>query len=95
MSEPLTILLNGKSRSFPELTSPAAMHSLIEVLGLKQDRIAVEHNGEIVSRKVWDETRVAEGDRLEIVHFVGGGACTPHPLFSRKYRILLGLGVDR
>jgi thiamine biosynthesis protein ThiS len=46
---------------------------VIATLGLKSDRIAVEHNGEIVSRTAWGQTQVADGDRLEIVHFVGGG----------------------
>jgi thiamine biosynthesis protein ThiS len=36
--------------------------------------VAVEHNGEIVPRTVWAETRLNAGDRLELVHFVGGGA---------------------
>ncbi|MGA8937737.1 MAG: sulfur carrier protein ThiS [Acidobacteriaceae bacterium] len=74
MLEALTIQLNGKQRTFSELGSPADLASIIDTLELKADRIAVEHNGEIVSRKVWPETQVDEGDRLEIVHFVGGGA---------------------
>jgi thiamine biosynthesis protein ThiS len=37
--------------------------------------VAVEHNGEIVPRTVWAETTLNAGDRLEVVHFVGGGAC--------------------
>jgi sulfur carrier protein len=73
MSVPLTIQLNGQPRTFTKLTSPADLASLINDLGLKADRIAVEHNGEIISRAIWSETRVVEGDRLEIVHFVGGG----------------------
>ena len=40
---------------------------------MKQDRVAVELNREIVPRTQWDETQLSEGDRLEIVHFVGGG----------------------
>jgi len=46
---------------------------LIERLGMKQDRVAVELNRDIVPRAKWAETNLAEGDRLEIVHFVGGG----------------------
>ena len=46
---------------------------LIEQLGMKQDRVAVELNRDIVPRTKWAETNLSEGDRLEIVHFVGGG----------------------
>jgi sulfur carrier protein len=73
MHAALTIQLNGQRRDFSELTSPADLVSVINALGLKADRIAVEHNGEIVSRTAWAQAQVAEGDRLEIVHFVGGG----------------------
>jgi sulfur carrier protein len=69
----LTIQLNGQHRTFSELTPSADLASVIATLGLKSDRIAVEHNGEIVSRTAWGQTQVADGDRLEIVHFVGGG----------------------
>ncbi len=46
---------------------------LITDLGLKGDRVAVEHNGNIVPRAEWANTSLEDGDRLEIVHFVGGG----------------------
>ena len=46
---------------------------LVEQLGMKGDRVAVELNREIVPRDRWAETELHEGDRLEIVHFVGGG----------------------
>ena len=46
----------------------------IAAMDLKGDRIAVEHNGQIVQRAHWAETAVSSGDRLEVVHFVGGGA---------------------
>jgi sulfur carrier protein len=38
--------------------------------------VAVEHNGKIVPRTEWTETPLSDGDRLEIVHFVGGGRCS-------------------
>jgi len=46
---------------------------LIEQLGMKGDRVAVELNREIVARADWTQTRLNDGDRLEVVHFVGGG----------------------
>jgi sulfur carrier protein len=62
--------INGEPREFP---SPLSLTSLIEQLGMKSDRVAVELNREIVSRERWTSTPLSEGDRLEIVHFVGGG----------------------
>ena len=69
----LTVILNGQSRSFDTLPQPASLEQLIGELGLKRDRVAVEHNGEIVPRAGWAETTLNGGDRLEVVHFVGGG----------------------
>jgi sulfur carrier protein len=51
------------------------LSALIESLSMKPDRVAVELNREIVPRNLWPETPLKEGDRLEIVHFVGGGRC--------------------
>lgn len=69
---PLTLVLNGQSRSF-DLPQPANLEGLLADLELKGDRIAVEHNGEIVPRTRWPEILLHDGDRLEVVHFVGGG----------------------
>jgi sulfur carrier protein len=69
----LTLVLNGQPRTFTTLSQPASLDQVIAELGLKGDRVAAEHNGEIVSRSAWPQTDVAEGDRLEVVHFVGGG----------------------
>ncbi len=66
----MRLIINGEERSFGELASVAA---LVEALGMKGDRVAVELNREIVARSRWAETRLRDGDRLEIVHFVGGG----------------------
>jgi len=66
-------VLNGQSREFAQLTPGANLQDLIVELGLKGDRVAIEHNGNIVPRAEWLEARLADGDRLEIVHFVGGG----------------------
>jgi sulfur carrier protein len=66
-------VLNGQTREFEQLAAGANLQDLIVELGLKGDRVAIEHNGNIVPRTEWAEARLAEGDRLEIVHFVGGG----------------------
>jgi sulfur carrier protein len=73
MSTPLTIQLNGQQRTLDTLESPSPLSLVINALELKVDRIAVEHNGEIVTRTAWSQAQIATGDRLEIVHFVGGG----------------------
>ena len=70
---PLTLLLNGQSRTFEALPEPATVDQLVAELGLKGDRVAVEHNGNIAPRTAWPETALKAGDRLELVHFVGGG----------------------
>jgi thiamine biosynthesis protein ThiS len=67
----MTLHINGEARDFP---SPLSLASLLEQLGMKQDRVAVELNREIVSRQQWAATNLSDGDRLEIVQFVGGGS---------------------
>jgi len=69
----LTLILNGQSRTFDALQQDANVEQLVGELGLKGDRVAVEHNGEIVPRATWTEATLSSGDRLEVVHFVGGG----------------------
>lgn len=70
----LTLVLNGQSRTFDALSPSASLDKVIAELGLKGDRVAVEHNGEIVPRNVWAQRDVVAGDHLEVVHFVGGGS---------------------
>jgi sulfur carrier protein len=65
----MKITINGQEQT----SEPITLAQLIEQLGMKQDRVAVELNRNIVPRAQWPETRLAEGDHLEIVHFVGGG----------------------
>ncbi len=69
----LTIQINGQQRSFPDLTAPTPLPELLEALNLKPDRIAIEHNGEIAPRSTWPTTLLQQNDKIEIVHFVGGG----------------------
>ena len=66
----MNLQLNGEPREFPEGLTVAA---LVEHLRMKADRVAVELNLEIVPRTNWAATNLKEGDKLEIVHFVGGG----------------------
>jgi sulfur carrier protein len=69
----LTLVFNGHPRTFDSLSDPTTLELLIAELALKGDRIAVEHNGTITPRAAWPGTNLTTGDRLEVVHFVGGG----------------------
>jgi sulfur carrier protein len=71
---PLTLVINGQNRVFAGLAAPVMLSQVIGAMELKGDRVAVEHNGEIAQRVRWGEIPVVTGDRLEVVHFVGGGA---------------------
>lgn len=74
VSEPLKLTLNGRERVVSGLESPASLDAVLMALKLRADRVAVELNGELASRTAWSVTTVRSGDRLEIVHFVGGGS---------------------
>jgi len=66
----MRLVINGEDKEFSGISTLA---SLIAQMGLKADRLAVELNRDIVPRAKWSETNLKDGDRLEIVHFVGGG----------------------
>lgn len=67
----IIIHLNGKVQEVPE---GLTLEGLLGWLKLPSDRVAVERNLEIVPRPRWAETPIQADDRLEVVHFVGGGA---------------------
>ncbi len=67
----ITVHVNGQAREVPEGLTVA---TLLDWLSLPADRVAIEHNLEIVPRARWPATPVRGGDRLEVVHFVGGGS---------------------
>jgi thiamine biosynthesis protein ThiS len=69
--------INGEQRDFPDGLTVAA---LVAQLGMKPDRVAVELNLEIVPRAQWETTTLKSGDKLELVHFVGGGTASPSEL---------------
>jgi thiazole synthase len=69
MNPSINLTVNGESRR----TSAATIAALVVELGLKPEKVAVERNGTIVPRSTLGEAAVADGDVLEIVHFVGGG----------------------
>ena len=67
---PMTITLNGKPRTLDTATT---VDGLLSGLKLQPVRVAVEINEELVPRKQFSETPLREGDRVEVVTFVGGG----------------------
>ena len=69
-TEPIQVLVNGEKKEMP---AGVTVLVLLEQLGLNPGRVAVEYNLEILPKAKWEETRVAAGDRFEIVQFVGGG----------------------
>jgi len=66
----IRVTLNGEARDLPAGLSLSAM---LTHLGLDPRKVAVERNLEIAPRSAYDEIAIADGDRLEIVQFVGGG----------------------
>ena len=66
--------INGEDRSFVDAPTPFTLVALVEALGMKPDRVAVELNRDIVPRDRWPQTTLNDGDQLEVVHFVGGGS---------------------
>ena len=66
----MQISVNGEMRSFEGVADVAA---LVAELGLDPRKVAVERNLEIVPRSTYAQTPVADGDRIEIVTFIGGG----------------------
>ena len=70
MEKAILIQVNGESRETAAGTTVAA---LLSQLGLNSGRVAIEHNLRILPKAKWEETQVSEGDRFEIVQFVGGG----------------------
>jgi thiamine biosynthesis protein ThiS len=72
----MKLQINGEEAVFESAPEPHpfTLATLIASLAMKPDRVAVELNREIVPRDRWPQTPLKDGDRLEIVHFVGGGS---------------------
>jgi thiamine biosynthesis protein ThiS len=62
--------VNGQTRAMP---APATVGGLVADMGLDARGLAVERNRAIVPRSAWDDTTLQDGDKVEIVQFVGGG----------------------
>ena len=69
-TQALSIIVNGESR---ELSEPITLAQLIASLDLKPEQVAIELNQVVIRRASWENTLLKHDDRIEIVHFVGGG----------------------
>jgi thiamine biosynthesis protein ThiS len=67
----MNVTINGEPCDIP---AGLTVQELLNHLSLNDERIAIERNQEIARRADWMTTQIEEGDALEIVHFVGGGA---------------------
>lgn len=66
----MKIFINGETR---DVGGEMNLNELLENLSLPQERVAVELNKQVVRKKDWATIRVKDADKIEIVHFVGGG----------------------
>lgn len=70
----MNLIINGETRA----VAAESLTALVEQLGMKADRVAIELNRQIVPRDLWSQTALKDGDQLEVVHFVGGGSLACH-----------------
>ena len=70
MAEQVTILVNGQRR---DIRHGLSLEAFVRSLDLDPRAVVVERNREIVRRPAFESTTLQDGDRLELVHFVGGG----------------------
>jgi len=66
----MQLIVNGKSR---DAAGAGTLKEFLEANGVNPQLVAVEHNGEIIRREGFAEVQLSEGDKLEIIHMVGGG----------------------
>ena len=66
----MTIFINGEERELDDGLTVAAM---LDALELPKQRVAIELNRSVIRKQDWESTAVTSGDRIEVVHFVGGG----------------------
>lgn len=66
----IAVTINGEEK---QLDGPMSVAALLQSLNLAAPKVAVEHNLDIVPRAAYGDTVLSDGDRIEIVHFIGGG----------------------
>lgn len=93
----MRVTINGEERQLP---APQTLNALLQALKLDPAKVAVERNLEIVPRSTYGQTQVGDGDRLEIVHFIGGGTPSADDedgweVAGRRYRSRLLVGTGK
>ncbi len=66
----MKVFINGESREIPNVFN---LTELLAHLSMPRERIAVELNKEVVRKKDWETIKINDADKIEIIHFVGGG----------------------
>lgn len=66
----MNVIINGEKK---EIFKEVNLNELLKLLSLPSERIAIELNREVVRKKDWETIQVSDGDKLEVIHFVGGG----------------------
>jgi sulfur carrier protein len=66
----MNVLINGETREIIEETN---LSELLKTLELPTERIAIELNKDVIRKKDWENIKVSDQDKIEIIHFVGGG----------------------
>jgi thiamine biosynthesis protein ThiS len=66
----MKVIINGEAK---EIVGELSLNELLEHFTLPQERVAVELNREVVRKKDWENVKINDGDKLEVIHFVGGG----------------------
>lgn len=66
----MKVFINGEEKM---VESGVTLTGLLSELGVSETRIAVELNEAVIRRRDWESTPVSDGDKIEVVHFVGGG----------------------
>ena len=69
----MKIIVNGIVKEINEVAEDFNINSLLKHLSLPDERIAIELNKEVIRRKDWETAKVNDADKIEIIHFVGGG----------------------
>ncbi len=66
----MKIFINGETK---EIANEINLSALLEQFSLPRERVAVELNKQVVRKKDWDAIKIGDDDRIEVIHFVGGG----------------------
>ncbi|HXH68707.1 MAG TPA: sulfur carrier protein ThiS [Pyrinomonadaceae bacterium] len=66
----MRVSINGETKEIPNEVN---LSELLKNLSLPSERVAIELNKEVIRKRDWEHVKVADADKIEIIHFVGGG----------------------